>query len=59
MDPTNVHAVLAKIEPAVKGFLDSKAAVEMACVDLAARVARMPVHTYLGGAVRDRLLSNA
>jgi L-alanine-DL-glutamate epimerase-like enolase superfamily enzyme len=31
----------------------------MACVDLAARVARMPVHTYLGGAVKERLLFNA
>jgi muconate cycloisomerase len=59
MDATNVHAVLAKIEPAVKGFLDSKAAIEMACVDLAARIANMPVHAYLGGAVKDRLLFNA
>jgi L-Ala-D/L-Glu epimerase len=59
MDPTNVHAVLAKIEPAVRGFLDSKAAIEMACVDIAARVAGMPVHTYLGGAVKDKLLFNA
>ncbi len=59
MDPANVHAVLARIEPAVKGFLDSKAAIEMACVDLAARAAGMPVHTYLGGAVKDRLLFNA
>ena len=59
MDATNVHAVLAKIEPARKGFLDSKAAIEMACVDLAARIAKMPVHAYLGGAVKDRLLFNA
>ena len=59
MDPVNVHAVLAVIEPAVKGYLDSKAAIEMACVDLAARVAGMPVHAYLGGAVKERLLFNA
>ena len=59
MDPTNVHAVLARIEPAVKGFLDSKAAIEMACVDIAARSASMPVHTYLGGAMKERLLFNA
>jgi muconate cycloisomerase len=59
MDPINVHAVLAKIEPAVKGYLDSKAAIEMACVDIAARVAGMPVHTYLGGAVKEKLLFNA
>ena len=59
MDPTNVHAILAKIEPALKGYLDSKAAIEMACVDLAARAGGMSVHTYLGGAVRDRLHFNA
>jgi len=59
MDPTNVHRILEKIEPAVPGFLDSKAAIEMACVDLAARVAGMPVYTYLGGAVKDELLFNA
>ncbi len=59
MDAINVHAVLEKIEPAVKGFLDSKAAIEMACVDLAARIAGLPVHAYLGGAVKDRLLFNA
>jgi len=54
-----VHSVLAKLESTVTGFLDSKAAIEMACVDLSARVAGMPVYTYLGGAVRDRLLFNA
>lgn len=59
LDPTNIHRVLETIEPAVAEFLDAKAAIEMACVDLAARAARMPVHTYLGGAVRDRLLFNA
>jgi len=59
MDPTNVHGVLARIDPAVKGYLDSKAAIEMACVDIAARAAGMPVHTYLGGAGKERLLFNA
>jgi L-Ala-D/L-Glu epimerase len=59
MDPTNVHTILAKLEPAVDGFLDAKAAIEMACVDLSARVAGMPVYTYLGGAVKDRLQFNA
>ncbi len=59
MDPTNIHLILQKIEAAVPGFLDSKAAIEMACVDLSARVAGMPVHTYLGGAVKDTLLFNA
>jgi muconate cycloisomerase len=31
----------------------------MACVDLTARALGIPVHTYLGGAVKDRLLFNA
>ena len=59
LDPINIHRVLERIEPAIAEFLDAKAAIEMACVDLAARAARMPVHAYLGGAVKDRLLFNA
>ena len=59
MDPANVHRVLQKIEPAVVGYLDAKAALEMACVDLTARACGVPVHTYLGGAVKDTLLFNA
>jgi L-Ala-D/L-Glu epimerase len=59
MDAANIHLVLEKIEPAIEGFLDAKAAIEMACVDLAARAAGVAVHTYLGGAVKDRLLFNA
>ncbi len=59
LDPTNIHRVLQKIEPAVDGFLDAKAAIEMACVDLTARACGVAVHTYLGGAVKDTLLFNA
>lgn len=59
MDATNIHAILAKIEPAVAGFLDAKAAIEMACVDLAARAAGVAVYTWLGGAVKERILFNA
>lgn len=59
LDPTNIHRVLEKIDPAVEGYLDAKAAIEMACVDLAARLCGIPVHAYLGGAVKDTLLFNA
>ena len=59
LDPLNVHAVLAKIGTVVTGFYDAKAAVEMACIDLAARSANLPVHAYLGGAIKDCLLFNA
>ena len=37
LDPINIHRVLERIEPAIAEFLDAKAAIEMACVDLAAR----------------------
>jgi L-Ala-D/L-Glu epimerase len=59
LDPTNVHCILQAIAPAVDGHLDAKAAIEMACIDLAARVAGVPVYTYLGGAVRQRVDFNA
>jgi L-Ala-D/L-Glu epimerase len=59
MDALNVHAVLERLDGCVSGFLDAKAAIEMACVDLASRVSRVPVSTYLGGAVRDEFLFNA
>jgi muconate cycloisomerase len=59
LDPTNVHRLLQKIEPTVAGYLDAKAALEMACVDLTARACGVAVHTYLGGAVKDTLLFNA
>ncbi|MSP96065.1 MAG: hypothetical protein EXR29_02325 [Betaproteobacteria bacterium] len=59
LDPMNIHAVLARIESAAPDYLDAKAAIEMACVDLTARALGIAVHTYLGGAVKDRLLFNA
>jgi muconate cycloisomerase len=59
LDPTNVNIVLSRIGSAIAGFYDAKAAVEMACIDLAARSANMPVHAYLGGAIKDRLRFNA
>jgi len=59
MDPTNVHRVLEKIEPLINGYHDAKAAIEMACVDLSARMANMPVHAYLGGLMTDTVRFNA
>jgi L-alanine-DL-glutamate epimerase-like enolase superfamily enzyme len=59
MDPCNIHEILARIEPAIEGFLDSKAAIEMACVDLAARAQGVPVYTWLGGAMTRHLTFNA
>jgi muconate cycloisomerase len=38
---------------------NARVPIEMACVDLAARCFGVPVHTYLGGAVTERLEFNA
>jgi L-alanine-DL-glutamate epimerase-like enolase superfamily enzyme len=59
MDPANIHGVMRKLDSAEEQFLDAKAAIEMACVDLTARALNVPVHSYLGGAVKDTLLFNA
>lgn len=59
LDPMNIHVVLQRIEAAVPNYLDAKAAIEMACVDLTARALGVAVHTWLGGAVKDTLLFNA
>jgi muconate cycloisomerase len=59
LDPTNVHTILATIGPAVDGHFEAKAAIEMACIDLSARLAGVPVYTYLGGAVKERVDFNA
>lgn len=59
MDPCNIHEIMARTEPAIEGYLDSKAALEMACVDLAARALNVPVYTYLGGAMTRQLSFNA
>jgi muconate cycloisomerase len=59
LDAANIHALNARLDTATPGFLDAKAAIEMACVDLTARALGVPVYTYLGGAVMERLTFNA
>src|SRR5687768_18206176 len=34
MNPTNINALLARLEAIVPEFLDAKAAIEMTCIDL-------------------------
>jgi len=58
-DPMNIHVVLQRIQAAIPNYLDAKAAIEMACVDLTARALGISVHAYLGGAVKDTLRFNA
>ena len=59
MDAGNPHRVSAAMDARLPGYLDAKAAMEMACVDLISRRLGVPVHQYLGGAVVDRLRFNA
>ena len=59
MDAANPHRVCEAMDRSLAGFLDAKAAIEMACVDLTARRLGIAVHEYLGGALVDRLRFNA
>lgn len=58
-DAANPHRVLQMLDAACVGFLDAKAAIEMACVDMLSRRLGIPVHRYLGGAVTDTVRFNA
>lgn len=58
-DAANPHVIAKAMDAALGGYLDAKAAIEMACVDLTARRLGIPVHAYLGGAVVERLAFNA
>jgi muconate cycloisomerase len=59
MDPGNIHLLWERMSAGSPDFLDAKAAIEMACVDLTARRQGVAVHQYLGGAVKERLHFNA
>ncbi len=60
MDASNIQRLWARMsEVGGPALLDAKAAIEMACVDLTARRLGVAVHTYLGGAVKERLTFNA
>jgi len=59
VDAANPHRVVELMDGALPGFLDAKAAIEMACVDLTARRLGIAVHRYLGGALVDRVSFNA
>jgi muconate cycloisomerase len=59
LDAGNPHRLSAAMDRALAGFLDAKAAVEMACVDLLSRRLGVPVHQFLGGAVTESVRFNA
>jgi muconate cycloisomerase len=51
VDAGNIHSVLKTMDFALSGFLEAKAAIEMACIDMLSRRLGIPVHQMLGGAV--------
>jgi L-alanine-DL-glutamate epimerase-like enolase superfamily enzyme len=59
LDPFNIRAALAVMDARVDGRWEAKAAVEMALCDLKARALGLPLHTLLGGRVKDRITLNA
>ena len=57
-DPTNINRMvelMGKLTPTQPG---AGAGVEMACIELTCQRMGVPLYTYLGGAVQDRLLFN-
>jgi len=59
VDAANHHRLVEAMDAAQEGFLEAKAAIEMACVDLTSRRLGTAVHQYLGGALVDRVRFNA
>jgi len=58
-DPFNVRRALAVMDREAPGRYEATAAVEMALVDLTARALGLPVHSLLGGRVKDEVAFNA
>jgi muconate cycloisomerase len=54
-DPADLEALHVRMNDTLKDNQYAKAALEMACVDLAARRLGVPASTLFGGAVRDKL----
>ncbi|MFN2490703.1 MAG: mandelate racemase/muconate lactonizing enzyme family protein [Actinomycetota bacterium] len=52
LEPTVLHA---RMDAVVKGHPYAKAALDIACFDLAGKMLEVPVATLLGGHVRDRI----
>ncbi len=57
-DPLNLSAALELMDRRIPRHLDAKAALEMALFDLKGRVLGQPVHSLLGGQLRDEVRLN-
>jgi muconate cycloisomerase len=58
IDPLNIVATLKRMDELAQGHLDAQAAIEMALFDLKGKVLGVPVHSLLGGAVREEIFLN-
>jgi L-Ala-D/L-Glu epimerase len=58
LDPTNINRLLEVLDKLTPTQPGAAAAVEMACVELASRIEGVPLYTYLGGAVQERVEFN-
>jgi len=59
LDPFNVHRALAVMDRRVADAFEAKAAIEMALLDLKGRATGLPLHSLLGGRVKDEVTLNA
>lgn len=57
-DPLNIHRLIELLDKLTPTQPGAGAGAEMACVDLAARMCGVPMHTYLGGALHATLEFN-
>jgi L-Ala-D/L-Glu epimerase len=58
-DPFNLHSALARMDRETADGFESKAAIEMAMLDLKGRALGVPVHSLLGGALTPDVTLNA
>jgi len=58
-DPSNVRRALAAMDREAPGRYEAIAAVEMALMDLKGRALGLPVHSLLGGRLKDEVAFNA
>jgi L-Ala-D/L-Glu epimerase / N-acetyl-D-glutamate racemase len=59
LDAFNIRQALAVMDAVVAARFEAKAAVEMALLDAKGRAVGLPVHSLLGGLVRDEVSFNA
>ena len=58
IDPLNIAAALERMDQLVESHLDAKAAIEMALFDLKGKALGVPVHSLLGGMLREEISLN-